>query len=124
MSFNLRALKAVCPEDHTYKAALYTGEVMHEKYSPEGEIKGFGYTAGGNVLTGYRVEEENGEAALYFRTTEWVDADIKTRSALIYDATTGDKVSVMVFPRSVGVIGGLFELKIPDQGVVRLGGAE
>lgn len=122
MSFVLRALKAVCPPEHTYKVALYEGVVSLEKYGPIGEIKGEGYKAGGNELTGYRVElDSTGEAVLSFNRTEWMNADIKTRSALVYDATTGDRVSIMEFPRTLGVIGGLFELKMPDEGVVRLG---
>jgi hypothetical protein len=120
MTFALRAMKAVCPPDHVYKAALYPEKVHLDAYTPQGEWHGHGYVAGGNTLTGYRVDNENGEAVLRFNTVEWVGADIKAMTILIYDATTGFEVNVTHLEKPVGVWGGLFEYKMPAEGVARI----
>ena len=122
MSFVLRALQAVCPPDHVYKIALYPEDVEIDAYTSEGEWVGFGYDVGGKQLDGYRIEMDGDEAVLRFYGAEWLNADIKAKCALIYDVDTGDAVNLMVFPRVTGVIGGIYEVKMPDEGVVRLGG--
>lgn len=121
MSFALRALQAVCPPDHVYKAALYPEQVDLDEYTSYGEWVGHGYQAGGNVLTGYRVEMDGTEAVLRFNTVEWLNADIKARTILVYDATTGYAVNLTKTERVAGVYGGLFEFKMPDEGVARIG---
>ena len=75
MSFAMRALKAVCPPDHTYKVALYPDAISLDAYTPKGEWVGRGYAAGGNVLTGYRAVMDGQEAVLRFNNTEWLDVD-------------------------------------------------
>ncbi len=120
MSLALRALKAVCPPDHVYKAAIYPEDTYLDAYTQDGEWVGYGYAAGGKALTGYKVELDGDEAVLKFDTVEWVGADIKAKTILIYDATTGLEVNTTHLPRIVGVFGGLFEYKMPEEGVVRI----
>ena len=117
----LRALSILYPEDHVYKVALYPEPTHLEAYSPEGEWVGYGYAAGGKTLTGYRVEMDGEEAVLRFDGVEWLDADVKARTILIYDATTGDTVNETQLERTAGVFGGLFQYKMPDEGVARIG---
>lgn len=126
-SFWLHALESACPEDHTYKLALYGQELDADaEYGISGEISGLGYDEGGQVLAGRKVElDEQGRAWLKFdRFVMWADADISTRSALVYDATDGRTLRVIDFGRRVGVQGGLFEVKLPAEGVVSMGAQE
>lgn len=120
MSFAKRTLAAVCPPDHEYRLAVYPELVDLDAYSPTGEWVGHGYRAGGIKLDGYRIEMDGDEAVLRFNKAEWVDADIRVRTALIYDATTGFAVNLTQLNKVVGVIGGLFEYKMPDKGVARV----
>ncbi len=121
MSLALRALRALCPLDHVYKAALYPEPTQLEAYTEQGEWEGHGYEAGGAVLSGHRIEMDGTEAVLRFNGVEWLNADIKARTILVYDATTGDAINVTQLERTAGVFGGLFEFKIPDEGVARIG---
>lgn len=121
MSFAMRALKAVCPPDHTYKVALYPDAISLDAYTPNGEWVGRGYAAGGNVLTGYRAVMDGQEAVLRFNNTEWLDADIKAKTILVYDADTGYAINVTQLERVAGVFDGLFEYRMPDEGVARIG---
>jgi hypothetical protein len=114
-------MQALCPADHVYKVAVYPDAVELDSYTPEGEWSGYGYEAGGAVLSGYRITVEDGDAVLRFNTVEWLDADIKARTILIYDATTGYALNLTQLERVVGVYGGLFEYRMPDEGVARIG---
>ena len=121
MNFAFRALSALCPSDHTYKVAVYPEPTTLEAYTTEGEWVGYGYAAGGKTLSGHRIEMDGGDAVLRFNSVEWLDADIQARTILIYDATTGDAINTTQLERTAGVFGGLFEFKMPDEGVVRIG---
>lgn len=121
MSFALRALQAVCPETHTYKVALYPELTQLDAYTDQGEWVGYGYSAGGKELKGYRIEMDGVEAVLRFDSVEWLNADIRARTVLIYDADKGHAVNVTHLDRAYGVYGGLFEYKMPAQGVARIG---
>ena len=115
-----RLAEILYPEDHVYKVAIYPELVDLEAYSPEGEWVGFGYEAGGMVLSGRRIEIEGDEAVLRFDRAEWLNADIKAQTLVVYDATTLDVINLTKLERVSGVYGGLFEFKIPDEGVVRV----
>jgi len=121
VSFALRALQALCPPDHTYKVALYPETTQLDAYTAQGEWVGQGYEAGGQTLTGHRIEMDGEEAVLRFNTAEWLNADIKARTFLVYDATTGYAINVTQTERVAGVFNGLFEYRMPDEGVARIG---
>lgn len=121
MSFALRALQALCPPDHVYKVALYPEAAHLDAYTEHGEWVGYGYVAGGKTLSGYRIEMDDEEAVLRFDTAEWLNADIQARTFLIYDATTGYAINVTQTERVAGVFNGLFEYRMPDEGVARIG---
>lgn len=115
----LKALSILYPEDHVYKVALYPEPQTLEAYTAIGEWVGYGYAAGGKTLTGYQTKMDGDEAMLTFNTVEWLDADVQARTILIYDATTGDAVNSTQLERTAGVYNGLFEFKMPDEGVTR-----
>lgn len=115
-AFAQRMLERACPPDHEYKLALYTTLLDAEnttEYSPLYEWEGLGYEAGGKTLSGYSTEG----GTLRFDKVEWLNADISARCGLIYDATTGEAIKVMDFKRTVGVMYGLFEVFMPDEGI-------
>lgn len=121
MSLALRALQALCPADHVYKVALYPEAVELDSYTPDGEWVGYGYASGGKTLSGHRIEMDGTEAVLRFNGVEWVDCDIKAKTILVYDATTGYAINVTQLERVAGVYAGLFEYRMPDEGVARIG---
>lgn len=118
-AFVAAGIGRLCPPDGTYALALYTValDATVAQYSTENEWKGHGYQAGGAILTGYRID--NG--ALYFDRAEWLDADISTRSGLIYNVSTMEAIKVLDFKRTVGVQGGMFEVKLHETPVFSFG---
>lgn len=122
--FYRRALEAACPADHVYKVALYNEARMTDLYTTSGEITGEGYKAGGQTLSGRRVESDEEGAALHFNDAEWLNADIRAGAALYYDATTGDVIRWAKFGRPSGVLYGLFTVYTPKAGVVRFDHAD
>ena len=116
-----RMLERMFPADHTYKVAFYPDVVDLESYTPEGEWVGAGYKQGGETLSGFRIEVDDGEAVLRFNNADWWNADIQVRTIVIYDADTSDVINTTHLERTAGVFGGFFEYKMPDEGVFRLG---
>lgn len=78
---------------------------------PDGEWVGAGYTAGGESLSGYRIETDGEEAVLRFNNVDWWNADIKVRTVLIYDADTRDAINITHLERTAGVYGGFFRVQ-------------
>lgn len=106
------------PED-TYMVALYGADasldVFTDKYTPAGEVRGQGYTAGGQVLrnVGYDVD---GIAALmtWAENPVWRNATINARGALIYNKTRNNTaLTVIDFRRDVISTNGNWTLPIP-----------
>ena len=82
------------PED-IYKIALYTGKAkldwLTQKYSPEHEVKGLGYKAGGQILQGYVCDEDGMGAFMgWSKDPHWQVATIRASQALIYNASRGN----------------------------------
>ena len=89
----------------SFKIALYTGAASigpeTTAYTTDGEVVGTGYTAGGEALTITQVPtigNQSGVATVYmsFADVTWT-AELTTRGALIYDATTLASVCVLDF---------------------------
>jgi len=89
----------------SFKIALYTGAASigpeTTAYTTDGEVVGTGYTAGGEALTITQVPtigNQSGVATVYmsFADVTWT-ADLTTRGALIYDATSLASVCVLDF---------------------------
>jgi hypothetical protein len=121
--FYARTLARAYPKSGVYKVALYKSVPDIDAYTSVGECEGDGYAAGGVTLTGWKVvEQEDGGAMLAFDTTyDLFDVTVKTRAAVIYDAESGDVISIVDFKKDVGVIGGVFSVYLPREGVVGLG---
>lgn len=117
--FMANALRAAFPPEHTYKVALYKDLFEGTHYTPDGEEDGYGYTA--KVLNGYRIDG----ATLHFdRTVEWLNVDIASRSAVVFDADSGLIMSITDFGRRCGVLNGLFTVTLSEKGVVSFEGIE
>lgn len=99
-SFKLECLQGIHGPQDTYQLALYMRQLdaSMNAYSPEGEAKGQGYLAGGQVLNGYRVAMVDGVAQLSFEGVTWRDSTLSAVACLIYNATKGGRaVSVHDF---------------------------
>lgn len=121
-SFHARTLSKAYPADHEYKLALYETMPEQDTYTASGECRDAGYPAGGIVLTGHRVVEMDGGAALVFDTHyDLFDVTLKTVGAAVYDATEGDYISFIPFGRPTGVIGGIFSVTLNKDGVAWIG---
>ena len=86
--------------EDAYKLALYGPQAnlnaFTESYTKEGECKGQGYAAGGQVLQGYDARIEGVQAVVtWTKETLWKNASITARSGLVYTARTGTSVMVI-----------------------------
>jgi hypothetical protein len=109
-------LTSTFPAEHVYKLHLYVDDPLMGGL----EVKGFGYAP--KTLTGHRIEGNGTEAVLRFDTNLiWDNADIKSRYAVVRDETAGQDINVMDFGKHIGVTGGIFEVRLSDEGVFRLG---
>lgn len=108
------------------KIALYTAEAdlgVHTRaYTPEHEVSGFGYVAGGQKLSDCAVvEETDGSAYLTWCDVEWPRASVTAAGYMIYDTS---KNNVALFVGSWGAsytsTNGPFKVPIPDKQIVLL----
>ena len=86
---------------NSIKMALYTSDATLNAdttvYTTSNEVVAFGYTAGGNVLTGVTINTANNVAYISFNNPVF-NAALTARGALIYNATAGNKsVAVLDF---------------------------
>ena len=108
---------------HTYKIALYTNEATLNAalsaYTPNGEVKGMGYTAGGVVLEGYTVASAGQTAWLdWTKDPSWPVSTITARAALIYNASLPKKnaICVLDFGDDKHSSNGAFNILLPPPG--------
>jgi hypothetical protein len=120
--FYARTLARAYPESDTYKIALYEDVPNLDIYSSSGECKGDGYATGGTTLKGWKVIDKEVSASLAFDCTiDWFDVSIKTRGAVVYHVESGAILTLLDFTKQVGVIGGIFTLRLSEEGVVGIG---
>lgn len=102
-----------------YKIALYTSRARLSEassYTPENEVTGPGYTAGGQVMpAGFYVTPDGG---LFFPhwvfEMTWPRSSITARRALIYNATKKNRaVNALDFEADVRSTGGNFTIWMP-----------
>ena len=78
----------------TLKMALYTANANLGAdtlvYTPQGEVAGPGYVAGGQVLTGVTVSKSAAAAFLDFDDAVWEPAAFTARGALVYNESLGN----------------------------------
>lgn len=86
----------------TLKIALYTAQADLNAgttvYTPDGEVTGAGYVAGGKTLTGVTIGSQGTTAYVNFSDVVWSPATFTTRCALIYNATRENRaIAVLDF---------------------------
>ena len=88
-------------------------------YTPEGEVRGLGYQAGGKLLDGRTVEIRDGVACLDWRSPVWPVATIfRARGCLIYNKSLPGLNSVLVHDMGdeVSSVNGPFIARLPEPG--------
>ena len=130
-SFKAEILQGIHDSADTYKIALYTSAATlgatTTAYSATNEVSGTGYTAGGQVLSGFNVTTSGITAILDFTTDPfWENATITARGALIYNSSKSNKaVYVLDFGSDIISTNGTFAITLPTpdatNGLIRLG---
>jgi hypothetical protein len=107
---------------HEYRMALYTEGAdlgpHTAAYSPDGEVVGEGYVAGGLVLRGRRVQLLDGIVVVDFVAPVWDPATISARGFLLFNGSLPGFPSVMTgdFGRVVTSTNGPFTPVLPSPG--------
>ena len=130
-SFKAEILQGIHDSADTYKIALYTSAATlgatTTAYSATNEVSGTGYTAGGQVLSGFNVTTSGTTAILDFTTDpSWANATITARGALIYNSSKTNKaVYVLDFGSDISSTNGVFTVTFPTpdavSALIRLG---
>ena len=130
-SFKAEILQGIHDSADTYKIALYTSaatlDATTTAYSATNEVSGTGYTAGGQVLSGFNVTTSGTTAILDFTTDpSWANATITARGALIYNSSKTNKaVYVLDFGSDISSTNGVFTVTFPTpdavSALIRLG---
>lgn len=100
-------------------AALDTGV---RTYSPDSEVSGQGYLAGGISLMGYEAGITDSVAWVNWTVNPtWPNCTVRARGALIYNASKGNAaIEVLEFGKDFGATNGLLELEVPASGPTAL----
>lgn len=103
-----------------YRVALYQQDAQlspgqTNTYTPNKEVVGEGYQAGGQVLSGYQCIIDQGVAVMGWSSPPvWKNATIAAWGALIYNASKGNRAIVIVdFGRCVASTSGDYRLLMP-----------
>jgi hypothetical protein len=93
----------------TIKIALYTASAdlnaATTAYSSSNEVVASGYTAGGQVMTGVKIQSDGYTAYVNWDNVSW-SASITARCALMYNASKGNKsVAVLDFGSDKTTVG-------------------
>ncbi len=119
-SFKEEALSGVHQPTDVYKMALFTSlatlDASTTVYNSSNETSGPGYSAGGNILSGYAVGRDagSGVAWITFSDTVWLASSITARGALIYNASKSNKaVAVFNFGSDITGTNGAFLVHMP-----------
>jgi pSer/pThr/pTyr-binding forkhead associated (FHA) protein len=102
-----------------YRIALYTDKAAldsnTEAYTPEGEVSGLNYEAGGKAVSGVRSGIDSAIAFLSFDSVSWKNATITARGAMVYNASKGNRaVAVFDFGKDVVSVNGTFVVELPS----------
>lgn len=129
-SFKLEILNGVHRAEDEYRLALYTSLAsLNEdttRYTPDNEVIGAGYTAGGLTLADRQARLDGRVAVVDFANAIWPVATITARGALIYNASRdGRAVAVFDFGGDVSSTNGEFRVALPeptaDEALIRVG---
>ena len=86
----------------TFKLALYTANADLNAdttaYTTAEEVSGFGYTLGGNAMTGVSVNSSNGVIFIGFDDVAWPLGQFTARGGLIYNSSKSNRsVAILNF---------------------------
>lgn len=123
-TYKFDLLRGVHSEDDTYYMALYTDAAQigpeTERYSPQGEVRGSGYDAGGKKVALEVVRDTYG-ASLIFKEQVWEVATISAKGSMIYNASKNNRaVAVMGFEEEVSSVNGKFTVKSDSGQLIRI----
>lgn len=112
-------LRGVHQPTDDYRIALYTDRADltcdTAKYTAAEEVRGQGYTAGGNKLQGYRNGVVGSTGFITFAPVQWDNSTLAARAGLIYNATRGNAaVAVVDFGEVKKSSVGLFRIEFPE----------
>lgn len=119
LACKLDMVKGVHQPGDAYMLALYgvqaTLNQFTEEYTREAEVKGQGYTAGGQALSGYNAVIDGARAELGWDTdVTWKVATIRARHALIYNKSKGNRaLAVLDLGQDCASTNGPFVLTLP-----------
>lgn len=114
------ALRGVHHEDDRYMLAIYGDSAKLGRhcteYTPEGEVSGPGYRAGGVALSGFDVTEDGEAVVLTFNDVRIERATITdATAALIYNASKSNRaVGVVLLAQKTSSTNGPFEIIFPE----------
>lgn len=123
-TFLLEALQGIHQPSDDYRLAMYGEDaslgIDTDTYTSKGEVKGKGYQAGGQSLTGYKAGWFGGDAGLAWDSPLWDPATIDgARGALIYNRTRGNRaLQVLDFGEVGQSMNGPFKVLLPVPAVV------
>ena len=111
-------LAGVHRDSDQYAVALYEHGIGPdtEAYTTRGEVSGAGYTAGGQLLKGWKAATKDGAAGIKADDAQWPVCTVKAAGALVYNASHADKPAVLVlgFGESVVSTNGPFTVRMPE----------
>jgi hypothetical protein len=133
LTFNEEILRGIHQPNHVYRIALYVADAdlgpFTKQYTPNGEVNGLGYQAGGKALVGYRTGLDLATASgwLTFDNPVWTPASIRARGALIYNYSANNRaIGVLDLGQDYVSTNGPFSIMLPDPNVepmIRIGGS-
>jgi hypothetical protein len=116
--FMIDVLRGVHSPSDEYRLALYGDRAPLgadvDAYLTRGEVTAPGYTAGGQVLRGYRTELAGAMATLRWDNLVWPNASISARAALIYNASKRRAIAVLDLGQNYTSTNGSFMVDLPD----------
>lgn len=118
-SAKLGFLTGVHQPGDVYRVALYTQAAnigpFTEEYTPDGEVRGSGYQAGGLVLTGYQAGLDGIVACVTWSNPAiWKNAEISAHGMMVYNASRGNQaLCVVAFDKPVTSTNGNFKVDFP-----------
>lgn len=118
-SFLSEMLQGLHQAGDVYRMALYTSKAdlnpSVSKYTPEGEVTGGGYGAGGLPLVGYKVASVDGAAVIGWQSPTWPGVTVQARGAMIYNYSRDNRVvAVLDFEKDITSTNGNYMVTLPD----------
>lgn len=113
------------PED-LYMLALYNDKATLNPsttvYTPQDEVTGGGYSAGGLALKGYTVGSVSGQAYLtWSEPVIWYNCTVSTVGGIVYNRSKGNKAIIVVdFGDTIPAKNGVISVSMPPKGASAL----